>query len=256
MDSVISLEHVRKVFVGMNQETQALADITLSVGRGEFVGLVGPSGCGKTTVLSLIAGLIKPDGGTVLLDGETVTGPHPKVGYMFQQDYLFEWRSVLSNALLGPEVNHSIGGNRREYEVKARELLKRLGLGDKLKNHPHELSGGQRQRVALARTLMTDPEILLLDEPFSAIDYQTRLSLQDEMYQVLRGAGKSMLLVTHDIPEAVAMCDRVVVLSKGPSHVKKEFVLDPECRSCTPLNARKSAHFGQYFNLIWGELDV
>src|SRR5262249_33286885 len=209
-----------------------------------------------STLLSLISGILPATGGTVLIDGKPVAGPSRKVGYMLQQDYLFEWRSILDNAVLGAEIQ---GADMRRARERAVQLLTRYGLGQFLHHRPRQLSGGMRQRVALARTLVTNPDVVLLDEPFSALDSQTRLALADEVVDVLRSEGKSVLLVTHDIGEAIAMTDRVIVLSRRPGRIRSEhrmeFASHPAGRP-KPLQARALPEFNDYFRTLWDELDV
>lgn len=237
-------------------EIEALSRVSLRIGGGEFVSIVGQSGCGKSTLLSLIAGILRATEGEVLIDGRPVQEPSRQVGYMLQQDYLFEWRTILENVLLGPEIR------RLDLEAARRRgmaLLERYGLGDFIHAFPHQLSGGMRQRVALARTLCTEPEILLLDEPLSALDFQTRLALADEMADILRREGKTVILVTHDISEAISMADRVIVLGRRPGRVKAEHAIAyPSAggRRPTPFETRNAPEFGAYFTQIWGELEV
>ena len=237
-------------------EVEALKGISLDVAPGEFVSIVGPSGCGKSTLLSLIAGILMPTAGEVLIDGHPVTGPSQSCGYMLQHDHLFGWRTILQNVLLGPEIQ---GLDSRAARDFGRELLGRYGLGDFMDHYPHQLSGGMRQRAALARTLCTRPEVLLLDEPFSALDYQTRLAISDEIGLILREEGKTVILVTHDISEAISMTDRVIVLGRRPGRVKSEhriaFPSVPGGRP-SPFAARSAAEFRDYFDVIWEELDV
>jgi NitT/TauT family transport system ATP-binding protein len=235
-------------------ETQALDRINLRLDAGEFVSLIGQSGCGKSTLLSLVAGILKPSSGQVCVDGVPVTGPTPRVGYMLQQDYLFEWRTILDNAVLGAQIQ---GRDLKLARERAIHLLHKCGMGAFLHHYPRQLSGGMRQRVALARTLVTEPDVVLLDEPFSALDSQTRLAIADEVVEVLRTEGKSVLLVTHDIGEAIAMTDRVVVLSRRPGRVKSEHrMVFGSGRRPTPLEARARPEFNDYFRTLWDELDV
>lgn len=250
---MVELRDTTMKYETMEGEIEALGGLSLSVDRGEFVSLVGPSGCGKSTLLSLVAGLLFPTGGEVLIEGRPVQGPSAQVGYMLQHDYLLAWRTVLSNVLLGLEIRGSTGPPERKRAVA---LLERYGLGAFRDSYPHQLSGGMRQRVALARTLVLDPDILLLDEPFSALDYQTRLRLQDEVGRILRDEGKTVLLVTHDITEAISMSDRVVILTRRPATVKRELVIPFRSRGLTPLATREEPDFRRYFNEIWRELDV
>ncbi|MFB5084898.1 ABC transporter ATP-binding protein, partial [Symbiobacterium thermophilum] len=226
---------------------------SLAVWPGEFVSIVGPSGCGKSTILSLIAGILRPTAGRVLLDGEPVSGPSRRVGYMLQRDYLFEWRTVTENCLIGPEV-------QRQDMARARDrvagLLRKTGLSAFADAYPDQLSGGMRQRAALVRTLAIDPDILLLDEPFSALDFQTKLTLIDEVWSLLRSEQKTVLLVTHDISEAISMSDRVIVLSRRPGRVKSVHEIrfaGPE--RPIPFQARSAPEYGGYFHRIWAELD-
>lgn len=236
-------------------ETQALDNISLQVAAGEFVSIIGQSGCGKSTLLSIIAGILEPSSGQVTVDGHHVTGPAPSIGYMLQQDYLYEWRTILDNALLGAQIQKR---DMRQSRERAIALLHKCGMGDFLNHYPRQLSGGMRQRVALARTLVTNPDVVLLDEPFSALDSQTRLAIADEVVEVLRDEGKSVVLVTHDIGEAISMTDRVVVLSRRPGRIKSEHLMTFSGRDKrpTPFEARGLPEFNTYFNTLWSELDV
>jgi len=252
----IELRDVSLRYFTHEGETQALDRISLTVAAGEFVSLIGQSGCGKSTLLSIIAGILPPSSGTVRVDGKPVTGPSPRVGYMLQQDYLFEWRTILDNAVLGAQIQRQDMKRARE---RAAHLLHKCGMGDFLHHYPRQLSGGMRQRVALARTLVTDPDVVLLDEPFSALDSQTRLAIADEVVAVLREEGKSVVLVTHDIGEAIAMTDRVVVLSRRPGRIKSEHLMrfpsyGPGRPS--PFEARSLPEFNSYFATLWDEIDV
>ena len=252
----IQLQDVSLRYFSPEGETEALSGISFSLQPGEFVSIIGQSGCGKSTLLSLIAGIFPQTDGKVLVDGEPVSGPSRKVGYMLQQDYLFEWRTILDNALLGAEVQ---GLDLVEARARAIHLLEKYGLGDFLHHRPRQLSGGMRQRAALARTLCTQPDIVLLDEPFSALDAQTRLSLADEITEILRREGKTVILVTHDIGEAISMTDRVIVLSRRPGRVKSEHLIkfsDTSGVRPTPFKARTLPEFNTYFNTLWQEIDV
>jgi NitT/TauT family transport system ATP-binding protein len=252
----VELRGVGLRYFGPGGETEALKDISLSIFPGEFVAIIGQSGCGKSTLLSLISGIIRPTAGTVLLDGQRVTGPNRKVSYMLQQDYLFEWRTILENAVLGAEIQGLDMSRARE---RAKALLTRYGLGQFLPHLPRQLSGGMRQRVALARTLCTEPDIVLLDEPFSALDSQTRLALANEVTEILRREGKTVILVTHDIGEAIGMAERVIVLSRRPGQVKSDHPIQfapPGSGRPTPLQARDAAEFNVYFKALWQELEV
>jgi NitT/TauT family transport system ATP-binding protein len=252
----VELRNVDLRYFGVEGETEALKDISISILPGEFVAIIGQSGCGKSTLLSLISGILRPTAGAVLLDGKLVTGPSRKVGYMLQQDYLFEWRTILDNAVLGAEIQGTNMGQARE---RAKELLNRYGLGQFMQHLPRQLSGGMRQRVALARTLCTEPEVVLLDEPFSALDSQTRLALADEVTDILRREGKTAILVTHDIGEAISMAERVIVLSRRPGRVKSDHpirFMTARGERPTPFAARNTPEFNAYFNALWQELEV
>ena len=252
----VELRNVGVRYFGWEGETEALQDVSLAVAPGEFVAVIGPSGCGKSTLLSLIAGLFAATEGSVLVDGRPVAGPNRKIGYMLQQDYLFEWRTILDNVVLGAEIQ---GVPMTAARERARQLLTRYGLGQFLHHLPRQLSGGMRQRAALARTLCTEPEIVLLDEPFSALDSQTRLALADEIVEILRREAKTVILVTHDIGEAISMAERVIVMSRRPGRIKSSRAIRFASQSGTrlaPLAARNAPEFSGYFNSLWQELDV
>lgn len=249
---MIHLLHAAFVYQAPDGEVEALRDVSLDVEEGEFCSIVGPSGCGKSTLLSVLAGLETLTGGEVTVDGEALRGPSPKVGFMPQQDQLFPWRSIWDNVTLALAVR---GENTPENQARVRSLLERYGLWAFREKRPGQLSGGMRQRCALIRTLATEPEILLLDEPFSALDYQTRLAVSADIWRILQQEGKTALLVTHDIAEAVSMSDRVVVLSRRPAVVKAEMDMGA-LRGLPPLERRDTPEFHRYFNAIWKELDV
>jgi NitT/TauT family transport system ATP-binding protein len=252
----VALREVSLNYFTTERELPALRGIQLEVARGEFVAIVGPSGCGKSTLLSLISGLMRPSQGEISLEGRPVREPSPRVGYMFQRDTLLEWRTVLDNVLIGGEI---LGMERKPARERAVELLTRYGLKDFLGSLPNQLSGGMRQRVALARTLFTRPEILLLDEPFSALDFQTRLALCDEVFQILQAEKKTVILVTHDIGEAISMTERVIVMSRRPGAIKAEHRIEfPSAGAVRPkpFEARKCPEFSRYFEAIWNELDI
>jgi NitT/TauT family transport system ATP-binding protein len=251
-EPVLELQQLSHVYVNEKGASLAVEQIELKVDRGEFISLVGPSGCGKTTVLSLLAGLFPPTKGQVLLNGERVAGPSPKVGYMLQQDYLFPWRTISENAAIGLEIS----GRKTEQGLRAVDaLLGELGLSGSGRRYPHELSGGMRQRVALARTLATEPEVLLLDEPFSALDLHIKLQLEELVHQTLKRLGKTAVLVTHDLAEAAAMSDRVIVLGRNPGHIRCELEIPEDIRQATPMAARKLPGFQELFERLWAELD-
>lgn len=248
---ILKMDNVSLTYQTVEQETKAIENITLSIEDGEFIALVGPSGCGKTTILSLISGLMKPSGGTITLMGKPVERPGSETGYMLQRDMLFEWRTIEKNILLGPEIHRNLSD---EVKGKAEDLLKKYGLWEFRDRYPGQLSGGMRQRAALIRTLALDPKLLLLDEPFSALDFQTRLSVCNDVYEIIKSEKKTALLVTHDISEAVSLADRIVVLSARPAVVKKTFVIDIDAP--TPLKRREKSEFGKWFDTIWKEVSV
>jgi NitT/TauT family transport system ATP-binding protein len=252
----VELRDVHLRYFGEEGETEALMDISFKIARGEFVAIIGQSGCGKSTLLSLISGILQPTGGAVLVDGKPVAGPSRKVGYMLQQDYLFEWRTILDNAVLGAEIQ---GADMGKARARAAQLLTGYGLGRFLHHLPRQLSGGMRQRVALARTLTTDPDVVLLDEPFSALDSQTRLALADEVAEILRREGKTAILVTHDIGEAVSMAERVIVLSRRPGRIKSDHAIRFGAagdKRPAPLAARNAPEYNAWFATLWQELEV
>ena len=247
-------EGLSYTYVTRAGETLALKRLDLSVRDGEFCSIVGPSGCGKSTLLGLISGLLQPTEGVIRLDGKQISRPSPRVGLLLQKDHLFEWRTVLQNAELGLEI---LGKSTAEARRQAHDLLQAYGLGGFEHSYPHELSGGMRQRVALVRTLATDPDILLLDEPFSALDYQTKLLLERDVHRIIRHNGKTALLVTHDIEEAVSMSDRVIVLSGRPAQVKNVYDIALTVPGeQTPLSSRDAPEFRGYCKAIWQDLDV
>lgn len=249
----VELNNVGMNYVSIEGETKALDKLSLSINKGEFLSIVGPSGCGKSTLLSIISGLIQPTSGKVFIDGKPLTHAYQKTGYMLQADYLFEWRTVWQNVLIGLEVRNEL---TQDNVARVEQLLQDYGLHEFRDRYPKELSGGMRQRVALIRTLAIDPDILLLDEPFSALDYQTRLFLEEEMTNILRSSGKTVVLITHDIAEAVSMADRVVVLTKRPATVKSIIEIELTCEQRTPLKTREAPEFRNYFKKIWEELDI
>ncbi|MTI96356.1 MAG: ABC transporter ATP-binding protein [Firmicutes bacterium] len=234
-------------------ETTALNNVSLEVSKGDFISIVGPSGCGKSTLLNIIAGLIKPTRGTVSISGQQVRGVNASVGYMPQSDQLFEWRSIWKNVTIGLEVQNKLTDEARNY---VKELLTRYDLWEFRSSYPSQLSGGMRQRAALIRTLAINPEILLLDEAFSALDYQTRLIVSDEVKRIILRERKTAILVTHDIAEAISMADKVIVLSGRPGTVKAVHPIVLTCADRTPLKCREAPEFRDYFNTIWKELDI
>lgn len=238
----VEFNKVNKSFISEKEITNVLKDISFKVNQGEIVAIVGPSGCGKTTLLNLISGLIKPDDGNILI--------HGKIGYMFQKDNLFEWRNVYKNITLGLEIN-----KKEINKSKIDEILKKYGLYEFKEYYPKQLSGGMRQRVALIRTLILNPDILLLDEPFSSLDYQSKIIVQEDIYKIIKESKKTTLIVTHDISEAIALADYVYVLSKRPSTIKAKHKINLNIDNKTPLKARNSVRFKEYFNILWEELN-
>lgn len=246
MDKImVELNNISLNYHTLEGETEALKNITFDVCQGEFVGIIGPSGCGKSTLLSIISGLLKPSSGKLKVYG--------KIGYMLQKDHLFEWRNIWQNVLLGLEIQNLITDDSKAY---VETLLEKYGLGDFKYHYPGQLSGGMRQRAALIRTLALNPDILLLDEAFSALDYQTRLAISDEVWKILKNEKKTAIIVTHDISEAIAMCDRIIVLSKRPAYVKNIHSISLSCDDRSPIGCRKAPEFREYFNAIWKELDI
>ncbi|MTI61171.1 MAG: ABC transporter ATP-binding protein [Firmicutes bacterium] len=252
MDYIIRLDGITKKYLSIKGETLAIKEINLAIKENEFISIVGPSGCGKTTLLSIISGLIPPDNGSVYINQSEVKDICPFVGYMLQEDYLFEWRTVFANVSLGLEIKNMVNKNTDDMIMN---LLKTYGLDDFARHYPAELSGGMRQRVALARTLAPEPDILLLDEPFSSLDYQTKLTMEEEMARILKDNKKTVILVTHDIAEAISLGDRVVILSNRPAVIKKEINIEFDSK-LTPIQKRNVKKFQNYFNNIWKELDI
>ena len=248
---LVQFDHIQKTYQSPNGEICALKDITFSVAEGDFVSIVGPSGCGKSTLLSLAVGLEQPSGGQVYLDGQPASQALSRMGYMPQRDELFPWRSIWANVTLGLEIR---GQKDDAHLQRVETLLNRYGLSGFRDKLPGQLSGGMRQRCALIRTLATDPGLLLLDEPFSALDYQTRLHVSDDIHAMIRQEKKTAILVTHDISESVSMSDQVVVLSARPGRVKAVHDLS-EFKGLSPMERREHPHFARYFNSIWKELE-
>ncbi|CCC58102.1 ABC transporter ATP-binding protein [Caloramator australicus] len=241
------------IYHTLDGETEAIKNLNLDVKEGEFLCLVGPSGCGKSTFLNVIAGLVKPSSGKIFIDNEEITKPSNKIGYMFQRDYLFEWRTIYKNIVLGLEIQKRLNGDNLKM---VEYMLQKYGLSSFKNYYPRQLSGGMRQRAALIRTLALNPDILLLDEPFAALDYQTRLAVSDDIYRIIKNEGKTVIMVTHDISEAVSLSDRVVVLSKRPARIKDILEIKFSIKDRTPIKVREAPEFKDYFNLIWKELDI
>ena len=249
----LTVHDVHHTYFSKEAATEALKNIHIAINKGEFISFIGPSGCGKTTLLSIIAGLFQPTSGTVLIEGQPVYGnDHLSIGYMLQQDYLFPWKTIEQNIMLGLNILKKDQEHAQDITTK---LLNAVGLTNIEKKFPRELSGGMRQRVALARTLAVDPKILLLDEPFSALDYQSKLKLEDLVSQMLKEFGKTAILVTHDIGEAIAMSDRILLFSPRPGKLYKTFEVPEELKQLTPFEARTHSSYSTLFQTIWKELE-
>lgn len=244
MKKVLEVKDIGKIYQAENGEIEALKNISFDVKEGEYISIIGPSGCGKSTLLSIIAGLENKTSGEIYIDG--------KIGYMLQKDNLLEWRTIYKNVLLGLEIQKN---NTPENKKYVDELLIKYGLYEFKDKYPKQLSGGMRQRVALIRTLAIRPKVLLLDEAFSALDYQTRLMVTEDIYKILKNENITAIMVTHDISEAISMSDRVIVLTHRPATVKKIYDIDFEMEKRTPLNCRERPKFSKYFNLMWKELE-
>ena len=252
MNPLLEVSHVCYSYHTLSGETQALTDITFSVEEGEFLAVVGPSGCGKSTLLSLLAGLMQPEQGTIHISQSPVSRRQTNIGYMLQKDHLFEWRTVYQNVILGLEIQKR---QTAENLAHVEQMLKDYGLAAFKGSRPSELSGGMRQRAALIRTLALDPSLLLLDEPFSALDYQTRLNVCDDVYQSIKKEKKSAILVTHDLSEAISMADRILILSKRPAKICRIISVQFQETELTPMKKRQAPEFKDYFNEIWKELN-
>lgn len=253
MEPLLELRDIHYAYHSRSGETPALSNISFTVHDGEFIAIVGPSGCGKSTLLSLIFGLLPPESGTILLRGREMKDSHTEIGYMLQKDHLFEWRTVYSNVTLGLEIQHRLDEKSR-HNVDA--MLETYGLSAFRDSRPSQLSGGMRQRAALIRTLALEPDLLLLDEPFSALDYQTRLSVCDDIAGIIKKEQKTAILVTHDLSEAISIADEVLVLSRRPGRICRQVPIHFDMENRTPLRARNAPEFKDYFNIIWKELNT
>ena len=251
MRNLLELKDIDLIYHSPQSETHALKNLSFAIGKGEFVSIVGPSGSGKTTLLSLVAGTLKPTSGQIIISDENTTSQTCQTGYMFQRDNLLEWLNIWKNVTLGLCFKNRNTIENKDY---ANNLLNKYGLKDFKKHYPSQRSGGMRQRVALIRTLSLRPQLLLLDEPFSALDYQTRLAVQDDVHSIIKSEKKTAILVTHDIAEAIALSDKIIVLTSRPGTVKKIINLEFD-NSLTPFERRKEINFNKYFNEIWSELD-
>lgn len=249
----LNLENIHHSYFSSTQAKDVLCDINLGIREGEFVSFIGPSGCGKTTLLSIIAGLFPPTKGKVYIDGEEIsTLNQSHIGYMLQQDYLFPWKNIEDNITIGLKIMER---SQKTHKVTANALLQEVGLANVSGNYPRELSGGMRQRVALARTLAVNPRILLLDEPFSALDYQSKLKLEDLVVETLKAYQKTAVLVTHDIGEAIAMSERVFLFSANPGTLHRVFEIPEALQQLSPFDARQHPAYSDVFQAIWKELE-
>ena len=253
MKKILEIKDISKKYQNKEGEVQAIKDVNFQVEEGEFVSIIGPSGCGKSTLLSIIAGLEEKTTGKIYIEGEEIEEISNEIGYMLQRDCLLEWRNIFSNTMFGLEVK---GKKDEQSKIYVENLLKKYHLYDFKEKYPSELSGGMRQRVALIRTLAVKPKILLLDEAFSALDYQTRIMVTNDIYSILRKEKITAIIVTHDISEAISMSDRVLVLSKRPGTIKSEHKIEFDIKNRTPLNCREKPEFSKYFNKLWKELGV
>lgn len=253
MEEILEIKNIGKKYQHKNGETIAITDINIKIKKGEFVSIIGPSGCGKSTLLSVIAGLENKTEGEIYIEKEKVEGLSSKIGYMLQKDCLLEWRTIYNNIMLGLEIKKIKSKENIKY---AENLLKKYGLYEFKDKFPNQLSGGMRQRAALIRTLAIKPKILLLDEAFSALDYQTRIKVTVDIYQILKAERITTIMVTHDISEAISMADRVIVLTQRPGTIKSVHNIEFNINNRTPLNCRKTPYFSEYFNTLWRELGV
>ncbi len=244
-NKILSVKNISKSYYSLNGETNALNNISFDLYEGEFIGIIGPSGCGKSSILNIISGLDKDYKGDIWIkDGI-------KIGYMFQEDALFPWLTIYENAILGLKISKKLNTENKNYVLN---LLKKYDLYDFKDKYPSELSGGMKQRLALIRTLATKPDILLLDEPYSALDYQTRLSVGNDVYNIIKEEKKTVIIVTHDISEAIASCNRIIVFSKRPSIIKNIHNIELTNKK-SPIENRKAKEFSIYYDIIWKEID-
>ena len=246
-NDILKVRDLQKIYHTKKGEIKAIDNISFAVQDQEFVCIVGSSGCGKSTLLSILAGLEEKTSGEISWHKRNV-----RIGYMLQNDALFPWLTVLDNALLGLKIKNEDTPENKEYVIS---LLQTYGLGDFINKYPGELSGGMRQRVALIRTMAIKPDILFLDEPFSALDYQTRLAVSDDVYKIIKKEKKTVIMITHDIAEAISLADRIIVLSKRPGTIKKIYDVNlTEAES--PITKRNAKEFSAYYSTIWKDLDI
>ena len=246
-NDILTIKKLSKIYHTNKSEIPAIKDLNLNIKEGEFVAIVGPSGCGKTTLLSILCSLEEKSQGEIIY-----TQGKQKMGYMLQNDTLFPWLNILDNTLLGLKIEKNI---TKENIQKVTRLLETYGLKDFIKKYPNNLSGGMRQRVALIRTLATNPDILLLDEPFSALDYQTRLAVSDDVWRIIKKEKKTTIMITHDIAEAISMADRIIVLTNRPAKVKSIYTIEMKNKQ-NSINNRKQKEFQYYYDKIWKDIDI
>ncbi len=247
MKNLLEVKNLKKIYHDKNGEIIAIDNISFEVKDGEFIAIVGPSGCGKSTILSILSNLEEKSDGEIIFGKDEV-----KIGYMLQNDALFDHRTILKNTLIGLEINKDLNEEKKQRVIN---LLNTYGLGEFINKYPKNLSGGMRQRCALIRTLAIEPDILLLDEPFSALDYQTRLAVSDDVYKIIKKEKKTAIIVTHDLEEAISIADKVIVLSNRPSTIKNIYEINLPNKS-VPTKNRKLKEFSDYYNMIWKDLDV
>ena len=245
INKLLTLKNISKTYHSIKGETTAIKDISFDLYNNEFVGIIGPSGCGKSSILNIISGLDNEYSGTISIKDNV------SIGYMLQDACLFSWLTIYENAILGLKISKKLNNDSKDFTIN---LLKKYGLYDFKDKYPNELSGGMKQRLALIRTLACNPDILLLDEPFGALDYQTRLKVSNDVYNIIKEEQKTVLIVTHEISEAISMCDKIIVLSNRPAIIKKEINIKMENKS-TPIENRKCPEFATYYNQIWKEID-
>lgn len=250
MSVYLNVENIKLVYQTPESETLAIKDISFTVDKGQFVSIVGPSGCGKSTLLSCIAGITLPTAGNILLENKPIKGINNRTGYMLQNDNLLPWRSIYKNVFLGLEIQNKLTSENIEY---THSLLKKYGLWEFKDSYPSALSGGMRQRAALIRTLAVKPSLLLLDEAFSALDYQTRVTVSQDVYNILRSENQTMIMVTHDIPEAVSMSDRVIILSPRPAVIARQVDI-PFGKTRDTIALRSTKEYRQYYERVWKEM--
>lgn len=246
MKKILTIKNLRKIYHTKNAEILAVDDFSFDLYEGEFVSIVGPSGCGKSTVLSILSGLLDKS------EGQIKYNDNIKFGYMLQNDSLFPFRNIVDNCMIGLEISKEKTVENEKYVI---DLLNTYGLKEFIHSFPENLSGGMRQRCALIRTLACKPDVLLLDEPFSALDYQTRISVSNDVCNIIKNEKKTLIIVTHDISEAISMCNKIIVMSKRPSTIKKTYNIDYDFDRTNPIKSRSSKEFMEYYEKIWEDLN-